>query len=781
MAATTFAAAVSSVTDWLRQRPTPVCWLAGPPGAGKTAVVRAVRAAAGRTRTAPLSAASPDRCLHHAFGDRTTAGVGARLDADTAGLLVLDALDTVQDPDDDGGGRVTDPRLRLLLSAAARHRWPGVSTLVTSRLRPGRDLPADGATVIELAAPDPAAGAGPSIGSGHAAVLEVLASSRQASSGWLLGLLTGHPTGPPSLATPAAVRAALADALTAGIVDRVEFEGSGEWFQMSDATRPRFLPPGRAAAVHAAVAAGLESDAVLRHAELTAGADPALPHDLLERAIEHRLAAGEIHAAVQCYWDRLGNYARLDRLNDSPRGARVCRALNAGRPPHEVSPVLRQSPGAFAVINDWGLYATRAGAAELAAAAAVTTVGLVGDDQPPWNLSTLARHAAEAHLACGRLPEGMSWAARAKEHARAGLRQTEGLPTAEGMDAYDHAFYAIMTIAAAGGDAAGPAHVLDEMVAAHERAQEVLANYNRHAPFPVPGPTGEVNAEGLLDGRPAALVALLDGRAADAVRILAAQVAGRPESWPESNKGLAVHLLLLRAQLAAGRHNEARDLLRSGIRGASRQTKAASRLLKLSPGKRDLRCPRRQSARSPQCLGLGADNREDTVRIKQLENLAVFPSQAAHDQVRWACLNNLADLQEAQIKRGAEGPKRTQIENQRPAGGQVGQGDVLDFAVQWGVGYVGLVIQVFAQIGALEAQDADARGQGFDHQIASGADSHGCSPRTESETGECQLLAAPLESDDREIILEIGFAPMRDGTVDKGAHQVGQGQPGAAR
>ena len=109
MAATTFEATVSSVTDWLRQRPTPVCWLAGPPGAGKTAVVRAVRAAAGRARTAPLFAASPDRCLHHAFGDRTTAGVGARLAADTPGLLVLDALDTVQDPDDDGGGRVTDP------------------------------------------------------------------------------------------------------------------------------------------------------------------------------------------------------------------------------------------------------------------------------------------------------------------------------------------------------------------------------------------------------------------------------------------------------------------------------------------------------------------------------------------------------------------------------------------------------------------------------------------------------------------------------------------------
>jgi hypothetical protein len=559
MAATTFDAAVSSVTDWLRQRPTPVCWLTGPPGAGKTGVVRAVRAAAGRTCTAPLSAASPDRCLHHAFGDRTTAGIGARLAADNPGLVVLDALDTVQDPDD--GGRVTDPRLRLLLSAAARGRWPGVSTLVTSRLWPGRDLPADGATVIELVATDPAAGAGPLIGSGSAAVLEVLASSRQASSGWLLGLFAGHPARPPSLATPAAVHAALADALTAGIVDHVEFGASGEWFQMSDVARHRFLPPDRAAAVHEAVAAGLESDAVLWHAELSAGADPALLHDLLERAIEHRLAAGNIHAAVQCYWDRLGNYARLDQLNDSLRGARICRALNAGRPPHEVSPVLRQSPGAFAVINDWGLYAVRAGAAELSAAAAVTTTGLVGDDQQPWHLSNLARHAAEAYLACGRLPEGMFWAERAKEHALAGLRKTEGLPTREGMDAYDLAFYAIMTIAAAGGDAAGPAHVLDEMVASHERAQTVLANYNRQVPFPMPGPTGEVNAEELLDGRPAALVAMLDGRPADAVRILAAQVAGRPDNWPESNKDLAVNLLLLRAKIAAGRHDEARDLI----------------------------------------------------------------------------------------------------------------------------------------------------------------------------------------------------------------------------
>src|SRR5262249_54300971 len=137
----------------------------------------------------PLSAASPDRCLQQVFHHRTTAGLFASMSSGTTNLLVLDALDTIQYTDVKRLGQISDLRLLLLLISAARRKWQGVSILVPSRFHPPRELQGEALSVIELAAIPQVSPAAPAGDAQSAALLEVLASSRQASSGWLLGAL----------------------------------------------------------------------------------------------------------------------------------------------------------------------------------------------------------------------------------------------------------------------------------------------------------------------------------------------------------------------------------------------------------------------------------------------------------------------------------------------------------------------------------------------------------------------------------------------------------------
>src|SRR5437763_830304 len=144
MAAMTFDLAISAVEHWLQQKSTPICWVVGPSAAGKTALVHNLLTSTDRARVLSLSAASPDRCLQQVFHEQTIAGVFASLSAGATTLLVLDALDTVQHADEVRLGQVCDLRLRLMLSSAARKRWPELSILVTSRFHSPRDLVAEG-------------------------------------------------------------------------------------------------------------------------------------------------------------------------------------------------------------------------------------------------------------------------------------------------------------------------------------------------------------------------------------------------------------------------------------------------------------------------------------------------------------------------------------------------------------------------------------------------------------------------------------------------------------
>jgi hypothetical protein len=321
---------------------------------------------------------------------------------------------------------------------------------------------------------------------------------------------------------------------------------------MRDEVREAFLPPDRAAQVHRRVAEALESDLLSPFIELAARSDPHLRNDLEERAILHRLEAGDMAGAVLGYWQRLGNFSRLRRENRLQLGLRVCCLLNRRGPPMDIAAALKMAPGAVAVVNDWGQHAIGLGDAEAAKDAALAAYALVSDDMHPWDKSTLACHAAEALLLCGQLPEAMKWAERARDEARYGARKMQGMPSREVMEAYEHAFHVIMKIAAAGRDRASAVRSVEELMGVERIARGKLAEFNQSAVVPIPGPSGDVEIEQILDGRLAALAARLDGRPADAVRILSAQLRRDASGAADSAARLALRMELLRAQLAAG-------------------------------------------------------------------------------------------------------------------------------------------------------------------------------------------------------------------------------------
>lgn len=293
----------SALSAWIEARGTPILWIVGMPGSGKTAAVRALLAARpttddGDVVEVSLSEASPDRCLSRvlaASGRRAPARANTRrLFERLSGvsLLVLDAVDTIQDSEARGGAVITDLRFERLLDAIARARWPAMATIVTSRCPPPSSLPRDAITLLEVAREpsiptmriDPPAAGPPS-------VLEALASSREATSGWLLGIVCQRSGPAPSLGTPAPVRAALEPAIAAGVVHRVHASDSEEWFQMRDDVRSAFLRTPRHEEVHTAFADVLSQNEIMAYVGLSAEKDADLIWDLVERATRHRLEA----------------------------------------------------------------------------------------------------------------------------------------------------------------------------------------------------------------------------------------------------------------------------------------------------------------------------------------------------------------------------------------------------------------------------------------------------------------------------------------------------------
>jgi len=292
--------------------------------------------------------------------------------------------------------------------------------------------------------------------------------------------------------------------------------------------------------------------------------DPSDP----ERRLERLVNGGDLDKAVQVYWRDLGNFSRLHDEGRDHLGARLCRRLNDGRAPDDVSPALIASGSAPVVLNDWSQFAVCCGDAVTSALAADAAYRLSGDDQPPWSAAMLAVHAAQACALSGRLFDAMRWCERSWEHARLGMRRTQGFAGREVMEAYDWSANTIAKIYLRLDAPTEIRRLIDDLLVIHERARESISEFNEGSVIPVSGPSGEVTADDLCDGRLAAILALAEGDFPKVAALAAAHT--------DAIAGNELGVLLLRAKLADGSDDEADALLARLRRSAENEDDCAS-------------------------------------------------------------------------------------------------------------------------------------------------------------------------------------------------------------
>ena len=294
--------------------------------------------------------------------------------------------------------------------------------------------------------------------------------------------------------------------------------------------------------------------------------------DAMEAAIADKLAAGDVRGAVDDYWVRLGNFSAMRPRGQLHFGARICRTLNGGGDPDRVDAALIQSGWATPVVNDWGQFARCLADVPTAVQAALTAHRIGADEVRPWDAALLARHVCEALIMSGDLSAATEWAETARRHAVIGLRQVEGLPTAESMGGVDDAAAAAIKLAALLEGADGIERELDALAEIHARQRRVLEDVNRAALLPLPGLTGPVDREAPLDGWPAALAAVHRQDAEGARRLLDRRVT------PSVREA---QTLLPRVLLAEGGIDEAEELL-SSLRAAAEAADDADAMCELA-------------------------------------------------------------------------------------------------------------------------------------------------------------------------------------------------------
>lgn len=522
---------MEQVKRWLAERPTPLLWVSGPVGCGKTTAVESeVRVLAAHAAVLRLSAFGPD----DAFAE---VGIGGRERLTTKLLLrfatdrrvvIIDGLDAVQQTVGQSAGDVTDCRFRQLLLAACEQALPSATIIVTSRLGPPGLLPEGSLTVMNLLeTSDVRPPSLPASGALERRVLEFAALSRRAIDSAAIRRMSGI--------EERVTRRVLSSLAKAGLVTRVNQAS----YQVPDWIRSTVLPDApRTKAVREVAIEALRQD----------GSDP-------ERLLDLLVDDGNIDEAVGVYWHSLGNFERLHHEGRDHFGAQLCRRLNDGLGPEEVSLNLKASEGASAVMNDWSQFAVCCGDAWTSALAAASAYQVLPEDQPRWDAALLAAHAGQAHLMTGNQPRAMEWCERSWNHAREGMRKTEGIAGREVMEAYDWSANTIAKIYLRLSKPPEIRRLIDDLAAIHEYARQSIAEFNASSIIPLGGPSGEVTPEQLVDGRLAAMLALLEGRFAE-LRSLAAVDAG-------TLAGRELRTLLLRAEISAGRDEQADALLMS--------------------------------------------------------------------------------------------------------------------------------------------------------------------------------------------------------------------------
>lgn len=520
---------MEEVKRWLQERSTPLLWVSGPVGCGKTTSVESEVLDLADKAVLRLSAFSPDDAMVEvgigAKGEQFTTTVLLRF-AMHRHVVILDGLDALQQTVGQQAGDIIDSRFAQLLLLVCGQARSSTSIIVTSRLGPPRLLPEASITVVNLlGTSDVRLPSLPAEGSIERRVLEFAALTRYAIDSAAIQRMSG---------IEEHVTLQALSGLTEGcIVRRV----NGAVYQVPDWIRSSILRDAtRTTAVRdAAVGA-------LRQTET----DPKLLLDLL-------VDDGNIADAVTVYWNLLGNFARLHYEGRDHFGAQLCRRLNDGLGPDEVSPNLSNSEGAWAVMNDWSQFARCCGDARTSALAAVAAYQVLPNDRPQWDAARLAAHAATGHLMAGNLSTAMKWCEYSWDHAREGMRNTEGIAVREVIEAYDESANTIAQIYLHLNNPPEIKRLIDDLGAIHQQGRQMIAEFNASSIIPLEGPSGEVTPEELIDGRLAAMLALAEGRFAE--------VGPLAESDAETPVGEELRTLLLRAEVSARRDEQADALL----------------------------------------------------------------------------------------------------------------------------------------------------------------------------------------------------------------------------
>lgn len=511
---------VEKIRRWLAERPTPLLWICGPASSGKTTAVQASVLGVAHA-TLLISAFGLDDAYANTEngrqGEVLTMKLLLRLVADKR-IVILDGLEASQQAVGKRTGDITDCRIRQLLLTACYQPFAGVALIVTSRIAPPNLLPEGAITVInQCAATNVQPPSLPASDSIERRVMEFAA-------------LTPGAFRPVALEHISGIEEPInRQVLNSAMNERLVLHVGQDTYQFPDWLRSLIL----AEPIRIREVRKLAIDALSQN-----GRDP-------QRLLGLLLDEGNVGEAVMVYWNALGNFSRLHHEGRDHLGAELCRRLNGGLGPEEISTNLRTSEGAWAVMNDWSQFALCCGDVEISALAAMSAYEVLPDDKPLWDRAILAAHAAQSHILTGKLRTTMEWCERSWAHAREGMRKTQGIATREIMEAYDWSANTLAKIYLRLEQPLEVRQLIEDLTVVHQYARQSILEFNATSIIPVGGPSGEVTPDQLVDGRLAAILALAEHRYGDVSQF----TAEKAEASDRIN--LELRTMLLRAEMRA--------------------------------------------------------------------------------------------------------------------------------------------------------------------------------------------------------------------------------------
>lgn len=225
--------------------------------------------------------------------------------------------------------------------------------------------------------------------------------------------------------------------------------------------------------------ARLQGDELQRH---WSSLDDADQRDGLDRCLSHLVQGENPIEAFEMYWRELGNFQRIGHESSSfAWGESLCRTLNEDEPPDKPAPYLQADPrgSAAALLGDWALYLQYLGETSAALAAHEAGYRCARQGKLAFQLPVAASNVAYICVQRGELRPAHRWAETADRHATAALKVAEGMPTAEVMHGFDESTGVLTQARLPMFGAESAAVTLDHLAALHAGAAEAIVSWNR--------------------------------------------------------------------------------------------------------------------------------------------------------------------------------------------------------------------------------------------------------------------------------------------------------------